>query len=348
MQCPNGHAGCTANKNPVEPLSERELGYEIGEKLCKKKLLVKHITTDGDATSAAGLEKAIQNLLSPMWKTTRLADRIHRGQSQFRQGVKAIFSKEMFPGKTKAQNSDIQKMFANDIKERCHGVLQALFKTHNGNLQKISRALPRVAQKVLSCYTGKCSEACRYGITLCRGGVTTSWWHKSVGFNAYNLKPGDLKFNDQDKLILESLIEMKLSVSALNEMKLNSNTNKCESVNRTISVSLPKNKTYSRNAKSRALSGIFRSNNGIDIAVCKTMSALNAPLGLNSSSLKSLKKMKQVFEYKKKRKKSPLHKKRQAISRRRTAADFVKSKQSRKKPDYCKDKLEPRLSIKTS
>ena len=139
--------------------------YEIGEKLCKKKLLVKHITTDGDATSAAGLEKAIQNLLSPMWKTTRLAE-----------GSKSIFSKEMFPGETKAQNSVTQKMFANDIKERCHGVLQALFKTHNGILQKISRALPRVAQtkKVLSCYKGKCSETLWYIITLCQGGVTTS------------------------------------------------------------------------------------------------------------------------------------------------------------------------------
>ena len=78
------------------------------------------------------------------------------------------------------------------------------------------------------------------------------------------------------------------------------------------------------------------------------MSALNAPLGLNWSSLKSLKKMKQVFEYNKNRKKSPLHKKRQAISRRRTAADFVKSKQSRKKHDYCKDKLEPRLPSRLS
>lgn len=88
-------------KNPVEPLSERETGYKIGEKLAKHDLLVKYVTTDGDATSCAGLETALQNTLSPLWKTSRLADRIHRGQSLFRQGVKAEFSPEMFPAHTK-------------------------------------------------------------------------------------------------------------------------------------------------------------------------------------------------------------------------------------------------------
>uniref|UniRef100_K1QMY6 Uncharacterized protein n=1 Tax=Magallana gigas TaxID=29159 RepID=K1QMY6_MAGGI len=65
---------------------------------------------------------------------------------------------------------------------------------------------------------------------------------------------------------------MVLSISALNEMKLNTTTNKCESVNRTTSVSLPKNKTYSRNAKARALSGL------LDMAVCTTLALLGAPL----------------------------------------------------------------------
>lgn len=71
VSCPNGHVGCTANKNPVEPLSERETGYKIGEKLAKHDLLVKYVTTDGDATSCAGLETALQNTLSPLWKTSR-------------------------------------------------------------------------------------------------------------------------------------------------------------------------------------------------------------------------------------------------------------------------------------
>ena len=47
---------------------------------------------------------------------------------------------------------------------------------------------------------------------------------------------------------------------------------------------------------------------------------------LESSSPKSLNKIKKVFEYNKIRKKAPFHKKRHAISRSRTAADFTNSK----------------------
>lgn len=149
-------------------------------------------------------------------------------------------------------------------------------------------------------------------VTLCKGGKKTSWWHKSVGLWAHNLEPGDLKLNQKDKVILKSLLGMVLSISALNEMKLNTTTNKCESVNRTISVSLPKNKTYSRNAKSRALSGLLRANNGIDMAVCTTLASLGAPLGAQSQSLKALQRIKQMSEYSIKHAKSVNQKKKRA------------------------------------
>uniref|UniRef100_K1QDQ0 Uncharacterized protein n=1 Tax=Magallana gigas TaxID=29159 RepID=K1QDQ0_MAGGI len=90
---------------------------------------------------------------------------------------------------------------------------------------------------------------------------------------------------------------MVLSISALNKMKLTTTTNKCESVNPTISVSLPKNNTYSRNAKSRALSGLLRANNGVDMTVCTTLASLGDPLGAQSQSLKALHRIKQMSEY---------------------------------------------------
>lgn len=116
-------------------------------------------------------------------------------------------------------------MFANDIKERCHGIFQALFKKHNGDLNKISKCLPRIVDRVIKCYSGGCGEGCRWSVTLCKGGKKTSWWHKSVGLRAHNLEPGDLKLNQKDKVnILKSLLGMVLSISALNEMKLNTTT----------------------------------------------------------------------------------------------------------------------------
>jgi len=54
---------------------------------------------------------------------------------------------------------------------------------------------------------------------------------------------------------------MKLSVEALTNIRLNTDTQKCEAANRSLSVSLPKNVNFSRNMSGRASSTIHRLNN---------------------------------------------------------------------------------------
>lgn len=56
VSCLNGYVGCIVNKNFVELLFEREMGYKIGEKLVKYDLLVKYVIIDGDVISCVGLE----------------------------------------------------------------------------------------------------------------------------------------------------------------------------------------------------------------------------------------------------------------------------------------------------
>lgn len=69
--------------------------------------------------------------------------------------------------------------------------------------------------------------------------------------------------DNKDKLIMQELLKMKLSEEALMKMKFNHNTQKGESVNRALSVSLPKNMNFSRNLKGgRASSIIHTLNNG--------------------------------------------------------------------------------------
>ena len=49
-----------------------------------------------------------------------------------------------------------------------------------------------------------------------------------------------LNMTSDDKTILEELIKLRISVTALDSTKLNSNTNRNEGDNRALSASLPK------------------------------------------------------------------------------------------------------------
>ena len=97
VDCPGGHAGCTANLNYSAPHYEYEMGHEIASQFALQEILVRYVTTDGDAKSAAGFRDAYK-ILHPMWEVERLADPTHLGKSQFKKCNSANFSQEMFPG----------------------------------------------------------------------------------------------------------------------------------------------------------------------------------------------------------------------------------------------------------
>ena len=290
VECPD-HEQCTANANQYEPISERNLGYEIGIKIGKQDLLVDYCTTDGDSTSVSGLQDAMLELFNPLWSVKRQADTVHRGQSQFRQGLKAQFSDGMFPGLTKAEKGVKQIAFANDIKIRSHKIMKCLFAEYNGDLKKISAQLPRVLKSVVKCYSGNCGDTCRWSTTLCKGGKKTSWWFKSVDLNSNGLHNGSLNPNEHDIKLLTELLEMKISQSALDQMQFFGNTNKCERVNKVINTCLPKNRTFCRNAKGRVAAAVLKVNAKPHVALAKSLQAVGCPLGKKSLVVKELKNM---------------------------------------------------------
>ena len=349
IECPN-HEYCTSNTNRHDPLSEKDLGYEIGKKIAKLDLLVDYCTTDGDAKSVQGLQEAMQEIFDPLWSVNRLADTIHRGQSQFREVLRAKFSVGMFPGATKAQRNDIKIAFANDLKLRSHGIMKCLFAKYNGDRQQISKCLPRIVKSVVNCYSGNCSDTCRWSITLCNGGIKTSWWYKSINLSSHGLQNGSLKPNKTDKLLIESLLEMKLSQTALNQMQFFSNTNKCESVNRTISTYLPKNKNFSRNALGRASAAVLKVNNKRDVALAKTLKAVGCGLGRKSRAVVALKKIRKREIYDCAYQKSLRVKLNRLKARKKQAIDFLLNKRVRNRliSGYKKHQLEPKLCQNSS
>ncbi len=234
------------------------MGKHIGDQLSRQGVLIKYVTTDGDSPSARGVDEAVK-VLHPMWEVKRLADPGHLGQSQFRRCQRATFSDSMFGCKTREQTRKAHTVFCQDVKAGCSLVCKKLMETFAGDLRALKATLPNVLMATLKCYAGDCSDCSRHSY-VCSGRVNSSWWTRSM-FLATN-KITVLNMDDSYKHLLQEILKMKLSVQMIDQMKLYTDTQKCEAANRSLSVSLPKNVNYSRNMTGRASSTIHRLNNG--------------------------------------------------------------------------------------
>ncbi|KAK6189690.1 hypothetical protein SNE40_001691 [Patella caerulea] len=246
VNCPGGHEGCTANLPVHAPLSEYDMGKSIGTELALQNVLIKYATTDGDGRSAAGIEDSLK-ILHPMCSVERLADPSHLAATQFRHCYNAKFSDEMFPGKTRLDKGKVKKILSQDVKARCSLIMTTLFENHCGNTEEMRKCLPKVLESTIRCYDGDCSKSkCRSHSVVCPGGITNNWWNRSM-YLASN-KVDSLNMNEHDKSILSEILKIRISEAALEKNKFQTNTQKCEAINRSLSVSLPKNVNYGRNA----------------------------------------------------------------------------------------------------
>lgn len=271
IKCPEGHAGCTANLPSYSPLSEYSMGKDIATELFAQGSTVKYVTTDGDSKSSEGVKEALR-ILKPMWQVERHADPTHLGQLQFKKCMNATFSQQMFPGcSTKEEKKNAQKVFSQDVKARCSLVLKELMKTNAGDMNFLRSKLPKVLEATLLCYCGDCSKCYRNGV-VCSGGVTNNWFNRSIFLASHKITV--LHLNDNDACLLLEILKFRLSVEAVEKVKFYTDTQKCEAVNRSLSVSMPKNVNFSRNVYGRTSSTIHRVNNGTGLSVylkCKKL-----------------------------------------------------------------------------
>lgn len=338
VECPGNHEGCTANISQFSPLSEEKVGFEIGKQLILNDVLVRYVTTDGDSRSSHGIERAMK-LLDPLWKVDRLADPTHLGQSQFRQCQRATFSDEMFPGRTREIRKNVHTIFSKDIKARCSCIFKALMKEHSGDVTEIRKHLPNVLLSTLKCYSGDCSM-CRRHSMVCSGGVVKNWWYRSVFLGPNKITT--LNMNENDKKLVHELLKMRLSIEALDMLKLNSSTQKCESTNRSINIGLPKNVNYSKNIKGRLASAILARNNGPGSSMISKTEHVG--LELCDDVKNSLYQMDNESEYHKQYEKDKTNLNRRLLQLGNKNYSFRKNKEARNEvPDYQKGQLDPIL-----
>ena len=337
VQCP-GHTACTATMDEADPLSERNIGQKIGDDLANSDLLVQYVTTDGDGRSAEGIQTALAKK-HPTCKVERQADTTHLGQSQFRQTIQAKFSEGMFPGETTEKKKEQQKFLGMDIRNRCHAIMTTMHKMYAGDIHAIARRMPKVVETVLDCYSGDCS-GCRYNGVTCGGGHRKNWWNQSM----YLWRCGLTHFtiNEGDRAVLKAILQLRLGVEALRLTKLNLNTNKNEAINRGLSVSLPKNVNFSRNARARASSTIHRLNNGAGVSLIKKLEAVQSSITKGGQVARCVRHFQTTSRYHMSHARTAVHKIKRKYNKIRQMQQYLRAKYlKRVKPDYEKGQLDP-------
>ena len=212
-------------------------------------------------------------------------------------------------------------------------------KEYSGDVTEIRKHLPNVLLSTLKCYSGDCSM-CRRHSMVCSGGVVKNWWYRSVFLGPNKITT--LNMNENDKRLVHELLKMRLSIEALDMLKLNSSTQKCESTNRSINIGLPKNVNYSRNIKGRLASTILARNNGPGSSMISKTE--NVGLELCDNVKNSLHQMDNESEYHKQYEKNKTNLNRRLLQLGNKNYSYRKNKEAKNEvPDYQKGQLDPIL-----
>lgn len=329
------HDGCKANIPDYKALKEYDMGKMIGMDLAANHMMVHCCTTDGDGKSAQGLEDAFSTFYKRFVKVERLSDSVHKGQCQFKHGMKAAFSADMFCG----DKSESKKVFCSDVAIRAEAIFSRLYDRCLGDVEAMGEKLATIVDNVISCYDGDCINCC-IDSTLCNGG-DKSWWTKSAKLFDYGLKASDISMTIKDRLLLRGILEMKLSKTCLQKLRLRTTTQSVESYNRRINLAAPKNITHLSNFPGKVHSVVHTINRGHHDSVHQKLDTMGVSLSKESSDV--LKTMDKNSEYHKQWKGLSETKARKATVNSIRTRQFYKAKREGKGTvdcDYRKHQLD--------
>lgn len=245
--------------------------------LREDKLQIKYLTTDPDTCAYKAAEELHQAEVSSTQPEhqidTRHLSQNHRKYIKSKSGLV-----DMMPGVTKSYRQKKLNRFATDLSLRCQSEFENFHHQTVGNTEKLKKSISGCSDALMECYQGN-HRLCKEHSTVCQGDNDNNWLVKS-DYLPYYFK---LKLNcGSDKLVLRDCIKYRLSPSIIEKTKLNSNSQKAESVNNAIRHCLPRNVTYSRNFSGRAHSAVFKCNNGPGESILRLCEATGCPIPSNS------------------------------------------------------------------
>ena len=153
--------------------------------------------------------------------------------------------------------------------------------------------LPDIRRATVECYAGNCSR-CPMDSLVCSGLSVGSWWLKSVYLSTHEITY--LQMDENDKGLLETLLEMHLSEEAIKKVSSGTSTQKCEAFNRSTSATIRKEVNFSKNFEGRVHSAAQRINNTLGESLKeKLLFVTGTPL--SSKTLEALGQISKRSEY---------------------------------------------------
>lgn len=340
VQCP-GHDGCTASVRRLDSLSEKVAGEDIGRQIRDQGITVTHITTDGDAQCAKGVQEVTP---TPIQK---LKCKNHLAQRQKFKGQGVVWSNKMFPGVTTVgKKSQCAQALAHDLKRRSVTVLHALHEKHKGKLKDIQREAKKSVGAIITCYQGDCVNCQGKIVTGCLGGKGGELSWVTVSQVLADEKIDCLQMTRSDVRNMTEVLNKMLDEEALDSTQLLTDTQANEAFNRILSSTSPKNVKYSRTLEGRTYAAVEHSNQGPGKARFRLTTELGLPT--TKGQLRHLQGKQERHMWKKAYNKSPKTIQRRAkcdyylrgqkrIWKQGILSDYAKE-QHAKKPEhaYCK------------
>lgn len=334
VQCPGGHADCTANIPYLQSHSERKMTYKIAEDLSLQNFWIRTVTTDGDSKSYLGL-KDFYKKLDEAWQVSRQADPFHLAALQEKKARTAQFSKNMLPDKIKTKDGRQRAItaFSKDIRARCSKIIEELARLGDGDLIEMLPKLPSVRAATINCYSGNCSF-CPTDSLVCSGVSEGSWWVKSAFLPTHGIT--HLKMDDNDKLILDVIFQMRLSETAVRSVSSNTSTQKNEAFNRAAVSTLSKETNYSRNFGGRLAAQVHKANNSVAKSVKRKLECVSST-HLSDRAAHELEQISKNAHYHKKYQSTGAYKKKRVATRARLEFEhYLLRENEPQEPDYIK------------
>lgn len=259
---------------------------------------VQFMTIDGDSSARSlldGLEQPNSAIECKVQYCTRHLNRLFMKKVQAEN-----FSPEMFPGKTKAEKTEIQKLFAMDIAKRAQAEYNLIFIQYGHSVEEMIKHSSYIPGAIIACYQGCCPRYCWPRSFVCSKGFP---WQRTYLATKY-MEMKIIRPTLEDRKKLRQHLDIRFSRKAVIMTQTNSTQNKCEASNRGLTKAVPKNQTYRRNYAGRIHSAVHSMNHSPGESTVIIADKLGARFPGRSPAVKALRKMDQDRIYNQEYKKS--------------------------------------------
>ena len=288
------HSGtCSANYDEYAPIgnSERSAATQNMNMLLEDldPLLPKIVVTDNDGKIVCGMNDALSKKTPELPLIIKEDCAVHVSRTQRRRCMSANWS-IAFAGRT---GTPARKMFVHDmtvsISKRCSAELCVARRELNNNDEFIER-VKAARHTIIPCFCGD--------HTCCSKSFVCPKRHRRKP-HARHLPQKKFLTNmtDNDKIILEQIVNIKLSDSMIQRQLHVSNTNQSEATHKKVFRALPKSNTFSRNVYGRVGTQIISASIGRQDAILKSCNSMKIPLSPCGPGKKTLMQLSQRDSY---------------------------------------------------